>query len=89
MIRAVRDVDAILARVATISKAALDVFEQEPLPPDHPLAKLDNVLCTPHIAGQTEDALIGMSVRAAENILRLLRGERPLNIVNPEALEHP
>lgn len=71
-----------------IAGAALDVFEQEPLPGHYPLAHLENVLCSPHIAGQTAEALVKMSVGAAENILKVLRGERPAFIVNPEALDH-
>ena len=49
-------VDALSAR--TIEGAALDVFDQEPLPPGHPLRALDNVLCTPHL-GYTVDAAFG------------------------------
>ena len=70
-----------------IAGAALDVFEQEPLPPGHPLPQLRNLLCTPHAAGQTEEGLRRMSIRAADNILRLFRGEEPSDIVNPEALK--
>jgi D-3-phosphoglycerate dehydrogenase len=69
-----------------IAGAALDVFEQEPLPAGHPLTKLDNLLCSPHVAGQTEEALYKMSVGAAENILCVFRGEIPPFVVNPEAL---
>src|SRR5262245_42767737 len=72
-----------------IAGAALDVFEQEPLPGSYPLAHLENVLCSPHVAGQTAEALVKMSVGAAENILQVLRGERPAFVVNPEAWEHP
>jgi phosphoglycerate dehydrogenase-like enzyme len=50
---------------------------------------LENVLCSPHVAGQTAEALVKMSLGAAENILQLLRGERPAFVVNPEAWDHP
>ena len=43
----------------------------------------------PHVAGQTAEALVKMSTGAAENILQLLRGERPAFVVNPEAWDHP
>ena len=69
-----------------IAGAALDVFEQEPVSFDNPLLKLPNVLCSPHVAGQTEESMVRMSIAAAENILRVFRGERPSFIVNPEVL---
>lgn len=72
-----------------IAGAALDVFEQEPLPAHHPLTQLDNVLFSPHVAGQTAEALRRMSVGAAENILAVLRGEIPPFVVNPEVLNKP
>jgi len=58
-----------------IAGAALDVFEQEPLPLDHPLLELDNVILTPHIASNTIDCRIRLAVTAAEEILRVLHGE--------------
>jgi D-3-phosphoglycerate dehydrogenase len=72
-----------------IAAAALDVFEQEPLPPNYPLAGLDNVICSPHCAGQSEEALERVAVRAAENILCVLRGASPdpSLVVNPEVLD--
>ena len=71
----------------SIAGAALDVFEEEPVAPDHPLFQLDNLLlCSPHVAGQTEESMVRMSVHAAENILRVLRGEPPTCAVNPEVL---
>ncbi|HEX9922284.1 MAG TPA: hydroxyacid dehydrogenase [Anaerolineae bacterium] len=70
-----------------IAGAALDVFETEPLSQGNRLATLDNLLCSPHVAGQTQESLLRMSVDAAENILRVFRGETPLGIINPEALD--
>ena len=70
-----------------IAGAAIDVFEQEPVPADHPLLQLDNILCTPHIAGQSAESMVRMSQAAAENILCVLRGERPSQVVNPEVLQ--
>ncbi|MBN1400654.1 MAG: hypothetical protein JXA74_07440, partial [Anaerolineae bacterium] len=70
-----------------IAGAGLDVFEQEPLEPDSPLRGLDNVVLAPHLGGTTEEALVRLSVRAAENILAVLRGERPTAVHNPEVLE--
>ncbi len=71
-----------------IAGAALDVFDQEPLPANHPLTQLDNLLCSPHVAGQTEEALQRMAVGAAENILRVFRGEVPPFVINPEVLKN-
>jgi phosphoglycerate dehydrogenase-like enzyme len=69
-----------------IAGAALDVFEQEPLPADSPLRSLENVYLTPHMAGFTSDAARASALEASENVIRLLRGERPIYTVNPEVL---
>ncbi len=65
-----------------IMGAALDVFDTEPLPPDHPLVRLDNVTITPHLAGSTIDAFRNSPRLLAGHLARLLRGEGPLPIVN-------
>ncbi|MBI2939768.1 MAG: hydroxyacid dehydrogenase [Chloroflexi bacterium] len=62
-------------RAGRLAGAGLDVFAQEPPPPDHPLLHLDNVIVSPHIAGQTEDAARAMATLVAEEVLRVLRGE--------------
>jgi D-3-phosphoglycerate dehydrogenase len=67
-----------------IAGAALDVFVEEPPPPDHPLLKLDHMVVTPHIGGVTEEAMSRMAIMAAEDILRVLAGDRPQHVVNPE-----
>ena len=67
--------------------AALDVFEAQPLAPDHPLHACPNLLLTPHVAGTTATSLRAMGLGAAEEMLRILSGERPRNLVNPSALE--
>ena len=71
-----------------IARAAIDVFEEEPLANDHPLTKLDPVICTAHVAGQTQASLVRTSIVAAENILAVLRGDAPEVLVNPEVLEN-
>jgi D-3-phosphoglycerate dehydrogenase len=71
----------------SIRGAALDVFDKQPLPMDHPLMQLDNVVITPHQAGLTVEAVERMSLGAAQETLRLLKGEKPLNFVNPEVWE--
>ncbi|MCL4532011.1 MAG: phosphoglycerate dehydrogenase [Actinobacteria bacterium] len=70
-----------------IAGAALDVFTREPLPTDSPLRALDNVYLYPHLAGSTQEVFKASGLMAAENVIRVLRGERPLHTVNPEALQ--
>lgn len=67
-----------------IAGAALDVFTVEPPQLDNPLFRMENVCVTPHIAGSTEDALIRMATTVANEVLKVLRGEIPDYIVNPE-----
>ena len=59
-------IEALQAR--RIAGAAVDVFDVEPLPPDHPFRKLDNVLATPHIGYVTEDLYRTFYADAAVNI---------------------
>ncbi|MEM2178745.1 MAG: 2-hydroxyacid dehydrogenase [Candidatus Methanomethylicaceae archaeon] len=67
-----------------IAGAALDVFENEPLPKDHPLLQLDNVILTPHIAGASRTTVIRTAKMIAEDVKRVLAGEKPKNCINPE-----
>ena len=71
-----------------IGGAALDVFVTQPLPPDHPYFGFDNVIVTPHMAGITEESMMRMGVGAAEEAIRVLQGELPVNLRNPEVVEH-
>lgn len=66
----------------TISGAALDVFEQEPLPPDHPLLSLEQVLLSPHAAWYSEGSRARLQQLAAWEVKRVLEGERPKHVVN-------
>lgn len=72
-------IEALAAR--RIAAAALDVFAVEPLPPDSPLWSLDNVLITPHRAGETPRVEDRMAALVLENIARLGRGEPLVNEV--------
>ena len=66
-----------------IAYAALDVTEPEPLPGDHPLLTLDNILVTPHIGSATVETRDAMAMLTAENLLAALRGEKMPACVNP------
>ncbi len=72
-----------------IAGAGLDVFTQEPLPPDSPLTRLDNVILSPHGMAWTDDLYRGNSVGACENILTVLQGQVPRHTVNREVAERP
>jgi len=64
-----------------IRKAALDVYETEPLPEHNELRRLPNVVLTPHIAGDTKQALILRYTLIAENSIKVMNNERPRYIV--------
>lgn len=70
-----------------IAGAGMDVFVHEPPAVDHPLLSLRNFVATPHVAGATVESMRRMATDLAEEILRVLRGERPLSPVNPEVYE--
>jgi D-3-phosphoglycerate dehydrogenase len=69
-----------------IAGAGLDVFSVEPLPTHSPFLKLDNVILTPHIGGITEEAIADVSRMTAEECVRIVRGEVPVNLVNKKEL---
>lgn len=71
-----------LLRERQIAGAVLDVFQNEPLPADHPFWHLDNVLVTPHISGNFEEYVERVGEQFAENLARYLRGEALLNVVD-------
>ncbi|MDC6383572.1 D-glycerate dehydrogenase [Pseudomonas graminis] len=68
-----------------IRAAGLDVFEQEPVSPDSPLLKMDNVVATPHMGSATHETREAMARCAVDNLLAALAGERPKDLVNPAA----
>ena len=69
----------------TIEGAALDVFDSEPLPPDHPLRTLDNVLCTPHIGYTVDAAFDDFAETTAAQLRAYLAGELdPGLVLNPQ-----
>lgn len=64
-----------------LAAAALDVFDQEPLPPHDPLLSLPNVVLSPHNAGMTPEAIAKGNEMVVENVISFLKG-KPLNLVN-------
>lgn len=80
------DTEALCQALANkrIAGAALDVFEDEPLDGAAPVRKLGNVLLTPHVAGSTHESLRAAGMKAAQNALSALRGERPPSVINPQ-----
>lgn len=71
-----------------IAGAGLDVTPLEPLPKDHPLAQMDNVLLTPHTAFHSQESLRELETRTAQEVVRVLRGEMPEHLINPAVLGH-
>ena len=69
-------------REGRIKAAALDVFDEEPLPAGHSLTTLENVILTPHTAGTPLEASVRIIKITAQNVRRVLRGETPINVVN-------
>jgi D-3-phosphoglycerate dehydrogenase len=65
-----------------VAGAALDVFTQEPLPPDSPLLKSDKLIVTPHLGGSTFEAQVGVAMDAAEQIVAVLNGQSARYAVN-------
>ena len=67
-----------------IRAAGIDVFEEEPVSSDSRLLQLDNVIVSPHIAGVTEETTRGTAMQVTAEMLRVLRGEKPHVLGNPE-----
>ena len=83
------DTDALVdaLRSGKLAGAGLDHFVGEHLPVDHPLTTLPNVILTPHIGGATWDTECRQASSVADDVARLVAGDRPSNIVNPEVYE--
>ncbi|MBB6448627.1 gluconate 2-dehydrogenase [Geomicrobium halophilum] len=77
------DEDAMVEALQTgeIRSVALDVFQQEPVDPEHPLLKMPNAVTIPHIGSATVKTRFDMAKLAAENLMKGINGEEPPNIV--------
>ena len=82
------DTEALVAslRSGHLRGAALDVTDPEPLPAGHPLYGFDNVVLTPHIGGWTVEAVEKVAAATARDVLKVLGGEHPPRVVNPEVV---
>ena len=83
------DADALVGALATgkVAAAGIDHFAGEWLDPEDPLTKLPNVVLAPHIGGATFDTEANHSRLIASDLARLVAGETPVHIVNPEVLD--
>ena len=70
-----------------VAGAALDVYEVEPPPADHPLIGLANVIHTPHLAASTSDAQVTVAIEAAQLIVDFLLEGKSANVCNPGVLD--
>ncbi|ERT62496.1 2-hydroxyacid dehydrogenase [Megasphaera vaginalis (ex Srinivasan et al. 2021)] len=73
-------------RTGEIAKAALDVIDIEPLPPQHALYQMDNVIITPHIGGMTRQSWAAKGNGTAANIISFCNGQGVRDCVNGRAL---
>jgi len=82
------DTDALASALARggIRGAGLDVHEDEPISPDHPLTAVEDVVLTPHTAWYTEESYFELKRRTIENVAQVVTGIRPRDILNPEVL---
>jgi D-3-phosphoglycerate dehydrogenase len=67
-----------------IRAAGIDVFEEEPASSDNRLFQLEQVIVSPHIAGVTRETMRGMALQVTAEMLRVLRGEKPHVLANPD-----
>lgn len=73
----------------TIAGAGLDVMVDNTPPQDHPLFSLDNIIITPHVAFFSQESTLELEQRAAAEVVSVMQGRMPGNLVNPAVLEHP
>ena len=79
------DTDALVDALekGQIRAAGLDLVEGEELAPDNPLMQMDQVVITPHVAWYSEASIVELRRKAAQEVVRVLQGGKPLNLLNP------
>ena len=75
-------------KTGTIAGAGLDVMVDNSPPQDHPLLSLDNIIVTPHVAFFSQESTLELEQRAAAEVVSVMQGRMPDNLVNPAVLEH-
>ena len=85
------DLDALYTALVNnrIAGAAVDVFVPERYPADNPILQLDNFISAPHVAFYSEESVLELQVKAAENVGAILSGMKPASVINPEVFERP
>ena len=85
------DEDALYDALSTksIAGAGIDVMVDNTPAVDHPLLSLDNIIVTPHTAFFSQESTMELEQRAAEEVVKVMLGRMPDNLVNPAVLDHP
>ena len=85
------DEEALYEALATgkIAGAGLDVMVDNVPPPDHPLLSLGNIIITPHVAFFSQESTLELEQRAAAEVVSVMHGRMPDNLVNRAVLHHP
>ena len=83
------DTQALIEALQTgkIAGAALDVIEKEPIEKDNPLLAMDNVIIVSHFGGYSEEAIVSLQTKAAQEAVNILSGNKPFNAVNGKQID--
>ena len=76
-----------ILQAGKIAGAGLDVFNEEPLPAEHPFSSMDNVILSPHAAALTQECVVRAAVEAAQAVIDVFEEREPKSLYNKTALE--